>query len=70
MRTQEQHNFFDDFILGFRKKFTCYVVEGFEKKQGFFGKVLEDDIFRNQLKGYLGEHMYQIYKESGFEGAN
>lgn len=31
LRTQAQNNPYDDFILGFRKRFMDYVVEGFEK---------------------------------------
>ncbi len=60
LRTQAQNNPYDDFILGFRKKFLEYVVIGFENNQGFFGKVLEDDIFRTQLEEYMGEHVYQL----------
>ncbi|EEK76916.1 Type III restriction protein res subunit [Bacillus cereus R309803] len=60
LRTQAQNNPYDDFILGFRKRFMDYVVEGFEKNQGFFGKVLEDDLFRTQLEEYMGEHVYGL----------
>ncbi|AWO74232.1 hypothetical protein C1N76_06595 [Geobacillus thermoleovorans] len=45
---------------GFRKCFTDYVVEGFEKNQGFFGKILKDDIFYEQIEGYIAEHIYFI----------
>ena len=62
LRTQAQNNPYDDFILGFRKRFMEYVVEGFEKNQNFFGKVLEDDLFREQLEEYMGEHVYDILK--------
>lgn len=62
LRTQAQNNPYDDFILGFRKRFMEYVVEGFEKNQNFFGKVLEDDLFREQLEEYMGEHVYGILK--------
>lgn len=62
LRTQAQNNPYDDFILGFRKRFMDYVVEGFEKNQGFFGKILEDDIFREQLEGYIAEHIYELFK--------
>jgi len=62
LRTQAQNNPYDDFILGFRKRFMEYVVEGFDKNQNFFGKVLEDDLFREQLEEYMGEHVYDILK--------
>lgn len=62
LHTQAQNNPYDDFILGFRKRFMEYVVEGFEKNQNFFGKVLEDDLFREQLEEYMGEHVYDILK--------
>ncbi|MGG3269860.1 DEAD/DEAH box helicase family protein [Priestia aryabhattai] len=62
LRTQAQNNPYDDFILGFRKRFTDYVVEGFEKNQGFFGKILEDDMFREQIEGSIGEHVYEVLK--------
>ncbi|WP_066061420.1 type I restriction endonuclease subunit R [Neobacillus soli] len=64
LRTQAKNNPYDDFILGFRKRFMDYVVEGFEKNQGFFGKVLEDDIFRTQLEEYMGEHVFNVLKSS------
>lgn len=64
LRTQAQNNPYDDFILGFRKRFMDYVVEGFDKNQGFFGKILEDDIFRHQLEGYIGEHIYDLLKQA------
>lgn len=64
LKTQAQNNPFDDFILGFRRSFMNYVVEGYDKNQGFFGKVLEDDIFRDQLEGYIGEHIYEVLKEA------
>ncbi|RDI44055.1 type I restriction endonuclease subunit R [Falsibacillus pallidus] len=70
LRTQAQNNSLDDFILGFRKRFMDYVVEGFEKNQGFFGKILEDDLFRDQLEGYMGEHVYELLKASGFDEVN
>jgi type I restriction enzyme, R subunit len=70
LRTQAQNNPYDDFILGFRKKFLEYVVTGFEKNQGFFGKVLEDDIFRNQLEEYMGEHVYDLLKATGTDQIN
>lgn len=63
LRTQAQNNPYDDFILGFRKRFIDYVVEGFEKNQGFFGKILEDDMFREQIEGSIGEHVYEVLKQ-------
>lgn len=39
-------------------------MEGYKKNQGFFGKVLEDDIFREQLEEYMGEHVYQLLSAS------
>ncbi|MGG1659267.1 type I restriction endonuclease subunit R [Brevibacillus sp. NRS-1366] len=65
LRTQAKNNPYDDFILGFRKRFMEYVVEGFEKNQIFFGKVLEDDLFRGQLEEYMGEHVYGILNQKG-----
>ncbi|QHA90169.1 DEAD/DEAH box helicase family protein [Bacillus sp. N1-1] len=62
LKTQAENNTYEDFILGFRKRFMDYVVEGFEKNQGFFGKVLEDDDFQAQLEGYIGEHIYDFFK--------
>lgn len=41
-----------------------YVVEGYDKNQGFFGKVLEDELFRDQLEGYIGEHIYEVLKQA------
>lgn len=35
LRVQAQNNPYEDFILGFRKRFMDYVVEGFEKSQDF-----------------------------------
>ncbi|MGM0878879.1 MAG: type I restriction endonuclease subunit R [Bacillota bacterium] len=63
LRTQAQNNPYDDFILGFRKRFMDYVVDGYEKNQGFFGKILEDDIFRDQIEDYIGEHIYEVLKQ-------
>lgn len=60
LRSQAQNNPYDDFILGFKKRFMDYVVEGYDKNQGFFGKVLEDDLFKEQLEEYMGEHVYQL----------
>jgi type I restriction enzyme, R subunit len=64
LRTQANSNSYEDFILGFRKRFMDYVVEGYDKNQGFYGKVLEDEIFRAQLENYMGEHVYQLLKEN------
>ncbi|ETI67876.1 type I restriction endonuclease subunit R [Neobacillus vireti] len=70
LRTQAQNNTYDDFILGFRKKFLDYVVAGFDKNQGFFGKVLDDDLFRSQLEEHMGEHVYKLLNASGFDSIN
>jgi type I restriction enzyme, R subunit len=70
LRTQAQNNSMDDFILGFRRRFMDYVVEGYEKNQGFFGKVLEDDLFRDQLEGYMGEHIYELLKYTDIDELN
>lgn len=64
LRTQAKNNPFEDFILGFRRRFMEYVVEGFDKNQNFFGKVLEDELFRAQLEKYMGEHVYQLLRSS------
>ncbi len=64
LRTQAQNNTYEDFILGFRKRFMDYVVEGYDKNQGFFGKVLEDDFFRDQLEGHIGEYIYEVLKQA------
>lgn len=50
-------------ILGFRKRFMDYVVEGFEKNQDFYGKILEDDLFRSQLEEYMGEHVFDMFNK-------
>ncbi|MEK3740399.1 DEAD/DEAH box helicase family protein [Paenibacillus sp. FSL H7-0941] len=60
LSTQAQNNPYDDFILGFRKSFIEYVVEGYEKNQEFYGKVLEDDVFRGQLEDDMGQYVYEI----------
>lgn len=60
LKTQAQNNPYDDFILGFRRKFKDYVVEGYDKDQDFYDKVLEDDIFRGQLEGFIAEHIYEL----------
>jgi type I restriction enzyme R subunit len=70
LKTQAQNNPYDNFILGFRKKFLDYAVAGFEKNQGFFGKVLEDDMFRSQLEEYMGEHVYKLLNASGSDQVN
>ncbi|MBM7620168.1 type I restriction enzyme R subunit [Bacillus tianshenii] len=67
LRTQAQNNTYEDFILGFRKRFMDYVVEGYDKNQGFFGKVLDDDFFRDQLEGHIGEHIYEVLKQASVQ---
>lgn len=67
LKTQAQNNPYDDFILGFRRKFKDYVVEGYDKDQDFYDKVLEDDIFRSQLEGYIAEHIYGILNQTNPE---
>lgn len=64
LKTQAQNNPYDDFILGFRRKFKDYVVEGYDKDQDFYDKVLEDDIFRVQLEGYIAEHIYEVLNQT------
>jgi type I restriction enzyme, R subunit len=64
LQTQAQNNPLDDFVLGFRKRFMDYVIDGYEKNQGFFGKVLEDDLFRLQLEEYMGEHVYNVLTDA------
>lgn len=63
LHMQAHHNPFEDFILGFRKRFMDYVVEGYEKDQRFYGKVLDDDLFRTQLEEQMGEYIYNILRE-------
>ncbi|MFZ3579151.1 type I restriction endonuclease subunit R [Virgibacillus sp. DJP39] len=63
LRTQAANNPYDDFILGFQRKFMDYVVDGYDKNQGFYGKILEDDIFRTQLEQSVGEYVYEVLRK-------
>ncbi|MCD5324452.1 MULTISPECIES: type I restriction endonuclease subunit R [Pontibacillus] len=59
LQTQAQNNTFQDFELGFKKRFMDYVVEGYDKNQGFFDKILSDDFFQEQIQEYIGEYVYE-----------
>lgn len=60
LRSQAKNNPLDDFLLGFGRRFMDYIVEGYEKDQDFYGKVLDDDILRKQMEESLGEYVYDL----------
>jgi type I restriction enzyme R subunit len=55
----ENNDNLDDFKLGFNHQFMEYSKAGYEQNTEFFGKVFENDQFRENIVGIISEYLYK-----------
>jgi type I restriction enzyme R subunit len=59
-------NSYDDFKHAFIPTFLDGVVQEYDKNRGFYGKILEDEAFRNQLMELIMLDVYSSFNEGVF----
>lgn len=60
---QAKNNTEADFRLGYYNAFEQSVVNSFEKNQGFYGRILEDDNFKDSVMEYMLSKVYSELKD-------
>lgn len=64
LEIKARNNSFDDFKYAFEPTFLDGVVREYDKNQTFYGKILQDEAFRNKLMNLLMLDVYGSFKEA------
>lgn len=62
LKIKARHNTYDDFKYAFDPTFINSVIQEFDKNQEFYGRILQDDNFRENLMNLIRLKVYSDFK--------